>query len=74
MQDIPIAETIAYENYTFTSKLHENDIALIRLQRPATHTEYVQPICLPIKDLQNQTYDGVRLSAAGFGKTSNGMT
>lgn len=74
MQDIPIAETIAHENYNSTSKSHENDIALIRLQRPAPLTHYIRPICLPAaENLRNKTYDGISLSVAGFGRTKNCM-
>lgn len=72
VQDIPIAETIVHENYT-TSRIPENDIALIRLQRPVAYTEFIRPICLPIKELRNKVYDGIGLTTAGFGKTAIGM-
>lgn len=71
--DIQIAETIVHENFVPTSKSHENDIALIRLQRPAPYNDFIRPICLPnVERLHNKSYDGAQLVVAGFGRNQSG--
>lgn len=72
MEDIPVAELIVHENYVPTSSSQENDIALIRLQNPAPYTDFIRPICLPVQELQNKHYDGIKMTVAGFGRTENG--
>lgn len=67
MEDIPIAEIIAHENYKRSKKAY--DIALIRLDRPVPYTDFIRPICLPVGKLQNRTYDGQPLKMTGFGRT-----
>lgn len=69
--DIPIVEIIVHENYVSNKKDH--DIALIRLARPVTFTDFVRPICLPVaENLRSKNYDSVPLLASGFGRTENG--
>lgn len=73
MVDIPIAEAIVHENYIASFTSPENDIALIRLQRSAPHTDYIHPICLPAeKKLQNKNYDKYPMIVAGFGRDEDG--
>jgi len=72
VQDIPVAELTPHENYVPTSKDQKNDIALIRLSRPAQFTDWIKPICLPVSQhLRNINFDGVALTVAGWGKTEN---
>lgn len=73
VQDIPVAEIIVHENYSPASSEHADDIALIRLQRPAPYTNYIRPICLPVDEiLRNEFYDGTRVEVTGFGRTETG--
>lgn len=72
MLDIPVDEAIVHESYVPTSNSQANDIALLRLQRAAPYTDYIRPICLPIRDVQNQNFDGIALLVSGFGRTAHG--
>lgn len=72
-EEIPVAETIVHEGYDPYSRSQDHDIALLRLQRPATITNFTRVVCLPDQNSKNENYDGVALHVAGFGKTENGM-
>jgi len=50
----------------------ENDIALIRLKKPATFGPFVAPICLPLPqiDIFSQAGNLTRLTVAGWGRTN----
>ncbi|XP_041364277.1 atrial natriuretic peptide-converting enzyme-like [Gigantopelta aegis] len=47
----------------------DNDIALIKLDRPLVFTNYLRPVCLPKADLVTKL--GTRCIAAGWGKTGD---
>lgn len=71
--DIKIAEILKHEKYVdgVLNRVHyANDIALIRLSRKVTYTDYIRPICLPPKDLEDSYFDGAELVVAGWGRTS----
>ena len=52
---------------------HYNDIALIRLNRNIHFTDFIRPICLPVRPYQRlKTYDGVALHVSGWGFTEAG--
>lgn len=68
--DIPVVERIPHEQYNPNSRAQENDIALLRLGRSITFSEWVKPICLPIgADIAGKNYDSQPLVVAGWGKT-----
>lgn len=73
MDEIPVVERIVHEEYVPMSRSQKNDIALVRLQRPALYTNFSRPVCLPILGLQNRNYDGLPLTVAGFGLTEEGI-
>lgn len=71
VQDIAIAEIFVHEKYVPRVRLRRkqnfvNDIALIRLSRKVTYTDYIRPICLPPRDLADTYFDGVDLVATGW--------
>jgi len=70
-QDIPVEELIPNENYEPAGEQQYNDIALLRLARPARLTYFVKPICLPTTpELRSKTnVVGEKFIVAGWGKT-----
>lgn len=73
--DIPLAELIVHEKYQPYSKDHENDIALLRLNRSVKFTKWIKPLCLPTtSNLRDKEYDGNNLLnyyVAGWGRVSS---
>ena len=51
-------------------KKHNNDIALIKTDKPFEWDEYVSPVCLPIKKLDIRKGFGI---ISGFGQMENGL-
>lgn len=70
-QDIPIEKLIPHEQYEPAGEQQYNDIALLRLSRPAQVNYFVKPICLPsTNDLRTDTVvQGKKYVVAGWGKT-----
>lgn len=66
---IGIEEKIAHENYRPTARDQRYDIALLRLDRDVTFTNYIKPICLP-----PSSAIGKKVFVAGWGKTENGTS
>lgn len=74
VRDIPIAESISHENYVPRSQGQLNDIALLRLARSVTYSDWIKPICLPVSaQLKSKNFNGALLTVAGWGKTENGI-
>ncbi|XP_034950608.1 CLIP domain-containing serine protease 2-like isoform X2 [Chelonus insularis] len=65
VQDIEPSKIIIHKQY---NKPHfKNDIALIRLNRPAKFHDYVSPICLPSGPLLTKNLTGSIAETAGWG-------
>lgn len=68
--DVSIAQKIPHESYNPQSKNQFNDIALLRLSRKITYTDYIKPVCLPRGDsFRNKDYSIENYDVAGWGKT-----
>lgn len=48
--EMPIDETTVHENYDPESFSQHNCIALIRLVKPITYSDFVLPICMPVDE------------------------
>lgn len=71
--DVAVEERISHENYNPNSKTQENDIALLRLSRSVSYTDWIKPICLPTAEhFRDLNYESVAMSVSGWGKTENG--
>ncbi|XP_307757.5 uncharacterized protein LOC1269161 [Anopheles gambiae] len=72
VQDIAIEKYIVHPGYAVQKQSVKNDIAQVRLARPAVFNDYVQPICLPLEPAQRTiSYDGQRFVVAGWGQTED---
>ncbi|KAF9796702.1 hypothetical protein SFRURICE_008112 [Spodoptera frugiperda] len=70
VQDIPVEEIIAQENYDPQDSQQHHDIAMLRLAYNAQYNDFVKPICLPMtNELRNSFFEGFDLEVAGWGKT-----
>ncbi|XP_041969718.1 CLIP domain-containing serine protease 2-like isoform X2 [Aricia agestis] len=73
VQNVAIDRIIAHSGYTPQSLV--DDIALIRLARPADFSlDSLKPICLPVtSELRNERLDGQKGVVAGWGATEDGL-
>ncbi|XP_026735233.1 CLIP domain-containing serine protease 2-like isoform X1 [Trichoplusia ni] len=70
VQDIPVEQIIAQENYIPEDSNQHHDIALLRLSYNAQFNDFVKPICLPLSnDLKYNSFEGTDMEVAGWGKT-----
>ncbi|XP_055612829.1 CLIP domain-containing serine protease B8-like [Uranotaenia lowii] len=69
--DIGVQTTIAHPNYVRTSWSKANDLALVKLMRNVSFTDFVRPICLPsyFNDPESKLGIAVELVASGWGYT-----
>ncbi|XP_037818581.1 serine protease easter-like [Lucilia sericata] len=68
--DIRVEQAIPHPQYNPSSRNQVNDIALLRLERSISYTDFVRPICLPINsNLRTAAFDGIVMDVAGWGKT-----
>ncbi|KAG5896176.1 hypothetical protein JTB14_016951 [Gonioctena quinquepunctata] len=68
--DVPVLNTFRHQNYN--SRTLKDDIALIRLKRAVTFTDFIQPICLPFeRSLESKVLTGQKFTISGWGKTDS---
>ncbi|EDW42160.1 serine protease easter [Drosophila sechellia] len=70
-QDIAIEELLPHPLYNRADKTQINDIALIRLASPAKLNDFVEPICLPYKQLRADELEGLVTEVAGWQASSS---
>lgn len=56
----------------YERRFYYNDIALLRLERPVTFTNFVMPVCLPTGPLMDSDLVGKRVTVLGWGDESYG--
>lgn len=66
LTNVPVEETIIHERYNPQVSGQQNDIALVRLSRDVSFTNFIKPICLP----EGPQLDN-KLTVAGWGQTEN---
>ncbi|XP_055850336.1 uncharacterized protein LOC129914911 [Episyrphus balteatus] len=67
--DVTIEKLIPHEKYVH-SKSPLYDIGLIRLSHNVKYSDFIQPICLPLKDnLKRSTFDGHKMFISGWRNT-----
>lgn len=62
-RDYPVAEIIEHEDFVLAT--YENDIAIVRLQKPTSFNTYIWPICLPPI---RENYENQTVIVAGWGQ------
>ncbi|XP_044260042.1 phenoloxidase-activating factor 1-like isoform X2 [Tribolium madens] len=65
--DSEIDKVIPHPDYSDNSADRYHDIALIKLKRKVSYTDFIKPICLPGKSEKSSV--GERLVVAGWGRT-----
>lgn len=65
-QDVLVEEVIVHPLYKQDSSSQTNDIAMIRLQDSTQLNDFVQPICLPNKQLRADELEGLVTEVAGW--------
>ncbi|EDW98165.1 spaetzle-processing enzyme [Drosophila yakuba] len=69
--DIEVEKGIIHEQFGPNSVDQRNDIALVRLKRSVSYTDYVRPICLPTDSLVQNNFVDYGMDVAGWGLTEN---
>lgn len=54
---VPVEEQIIHPEFSTSNRNHHHDIALLRLAREITFTDYIQPVCLPFQKPIAQRYN-----------------
>lgn len=73
--DVGVEEITYHPNYNGMASNNLHDIALIRLDRYVTFTDFVSPVCLPVQShMRSKMFDGVRMDVTGWGTTEDGYS
>ncbi|KAH8311893.1 hypothetical protein KR044_008525, partial [Drosophila immigrans] len=65
-QDVPVDQIIVHPQYNKDGASQTNDIAIIRLRELAELSDYVQPICLPNKQLRADELEDLVTEVSGW--------
>ncbi|XP_070528707.1 spaetzle-processing enzyme-like isoform X1 [Cardiocondyla obscurior] len=65
VQDFLPESIIVHENYN--KPMYRNDIAIVRLNKPAVYNEHVRPICMMSGALLKKSFIGEKAEVAGWG-------
>ncbi|XP_055612828.1 transmembrane protease serine 9-like [Uranotaenia lowii] len=66
--DLPPLRIIPHPDFNPTGKLH--DISLIQIDPVPPYSDFIRPICLPERTLENGVGENKKFSVAGWGKTN----
>ncbi|EDV94550.1 melanization protease 1 isoform X2 [Drosophila grimshawi] len=73
--DVSVSEIIPHSQYSASDNDQLHDIALLRLKSPVNFTQTISPICLPLRqEQQNNIFLGHQLVISGWGHTENNIT
>lgn len=64
--DASICSIVKHNDYVLDSRGVKNDIAILKLCQPVTFGEFIQPVCLPKKQLRPQDFSS-ELTVVGWG-------
>jgi len=67
-QNFNISRVVVHEDYNKPT-VRMNDIALLKLDRPAVEDNFVGKVCLPFGELGERNFTGVNLTVVGWGRT-----
>ncbi|XP_018357262.1 PREDICTED: venom protease [Trachymyrmex septentrionalis] len=70
--EVLIKEIMLHAEYDDIS--HENDVAVLKIDREVQFTSTLLPACLPIGNVKNENLDGKMAVTAGWGYTEEGGT
>ncbi|XP_053696659.1 CLIP domain-containing serine protease B4-like [Sabethes cyaneus] len=72
VQEFDLEAIIPHDGFSVRDPNKQHDIALVRLSREATFSNYIKPICIPEPGSvePEQLYSGI-MAASGWGKTEN---
>ncbi|KAH8395900.1 hypothetical protein KR215_009774, partial [Drosophila sulfurigaster] len=69
-QDVPVEQLIVHSRYNRSDSSQTNDIAMIRLGEEVELSDFVQPICLPNKQLRADELEGLVTEVSGWQATN----
>uniref|UniRef100_A0A8C5M2M2 Coagulation factor VII n=1 Tax=Leptobrachium leishanense TaxID=445787 RepID=A0A8C5M2M2_9ANUR len=72
-QERNISEIIVHKKYTGRKYNYNNDIALLKLDQPVNYTDYVVPLCLPLRLFAVRVLQSIKYSTvSGWGRLLEG--
>lgn len=73
--DVQVTEVIPHPQYPGNARDQLHDIALLRLRTQVAFTDFIYPVCLPIRpEQQNTIFLGRKMVVSGWGRTETNAT